>query len=258
MLTEAVIYNIIDQDAGKYVIRVPLFETIYSGSLLLNASSVFNNGIISHYDVGDTVWVGFEKNQADKPVILGKLTQEVIENSKKYKIAIQASSIDVDTSAKLPFDTSLVNSYSKYPTIKSIADEVEKVWVEFSKSNENYVANLETNSKKQYSLNGVSSDSYNFVVDANITTPLSTTNPVILFPNDKSQLKNVRKITEMNVVYTKKDTNGNIIEVSNQMDDLRVWFDSDFKAWFKGGTPLTNYNIFIQIKFIKTNSKDNN
>lgn len=71
MITKALIRY---QKGNKYGVRIPIFE--YAGSdaeYIEEATLCYTPGNIEGYKVGDVVFVSFENNQLEHPVILGKL-----------------------------------------------------------------------------------------------------------------------------------------------------------------------------------------
>ena len=79
MITKAYILDINPQ-SNKYYIRIPIFDkpglsadnSTFSGALFYATLSHEPTSKES-YKVGDTVFVGFENNDLNKPIIIGKL-----------------------------------------------------------------------------------------------------------------------------------------------------------------------------------------
>lgn len=73
MITKAIVRSI-NGPANRCVVRMPLFETADS-SAPVEAEALVSipPGIFNNLFVGDVVFVGFEENALEKPIILGKL-----------------------------------------------------------------------------------------------------------------------------------------------------------------------------------------
>ena len=77
MTTKAYITEIVDKKTVK--IRMPLFNKIegVSGSTpnseLYSATLCYQGGVIPSYEIGDVVFVQFEDNYLDRPIVMGKL-----------------------------------------------------------------------------------------------------------------------------------------------------------------------------------------
>lgn len=73
MITRAII---IDKDLsiGKVKVKIPILQGIGDGGIDINwASIIYFPGIDIDYQIGDVVEIGFEDNDAGKPVVLGFL-----------------------------------------------------------------------------------------------------------------------------------------------------------------------------------------
>lgn len=73
MITKAIIRSI-NGAGNRCIVRIPLFETSDSASPV-EAEALVNipPGIFHNLFIGDVVFVGFEENALEKPIILGKL-----------------------------------------------------------------------------------------------------------------------------------------------------------------------------------------
>ena len=58
---------------NKYVVRVPALEDNTTREMVLSALLCNQPGEYAGYKVGDVVFVEFENNKLDVPIILGKL-----------------------------------------------------------------------------------------------------------------------------------------------------------------------------------------
>ena len=76
MITKAVILAK-EPNTNKYTIRLPLLETAASTEpFKIDATVCCDDGVTNPFNIGDVVFVSFEDNLYDKPVILGKLSRE--------------------------------------------------------------------------------------------------------------------------------------------------------------------------------------
>lgn len=75
MITKGIIKGIPPFEGNKYSVYIPLLRTASDseGDATFQATLCYTSGIINTLKVGDVVFVDFEDNYYDKPVILGKL-----------------------------------------------------------------------------------------------------------------------------------------------------------------------------------------
>ena len=100
MITKAIIKQKLE---NKYLVRIPLLESSATiGEVVLYATLCYEPGNLDTYNIDDVVFVDFENNQLNKPVIIGKLYLEEEEKQRGY---VKTGSINVNTSAYLPFNT---------------------------------------------------------------------------------------------------------------------------------------------------------
>ena len=134
MITKAIIQSI--HPAGnRCVVRMPIFETA-SSSRPIEAEALVNisPGMFNNLEVGDVVFIAFEENAMEKPIILGKLFRGVeIENSIRGGAGV-LNTLNVKSSAAIPSSTLFVfpkeiqANYSDLKTPKNIADYIK--WLE--------------------------------------------------------------------------------------------------------------------------------
>lgn len=73
MLTKGKIIEIL-WDINRIKVEVPLFTAAGSTEKsVMNATAIVTPGVTDFYKVGDVVYIGFENDEVDRPVILGKL-----------------------------------------------------------------------------------------------------------------------------------------------------------------------------------------
>lgn len=133
MITKAIIKKV-DWAGNKCLVRIPLFETASSNSEV-ECTALINipPGIFNNLYPGDIVFVGFEENAIEKPIILGKLYRGA-----NFEINARGGngnfdSLQVFTSASLPCDThfvypeDLAQEYEDYDTPKELADRLKEM-----------------------------------------------------------------------------------------------------------------------------------
>ena len=100
MIAKAVIQ---EQINNKFKVRIPLFESAGSSDpCILLATLCYVPGNLDCYNIGDVVFVAFENNQINSPVIIGKLYT----GTEKLNTRLNKSSVlKVDTEANLPNQT---------------------------------------------------------------------------------------------------------------------------------------------------------
>jgi hypothetical protein len=89
-------------------------------------------GIYNSYKTGDVVFIGFEENKMELPVILGKLFVSASAEASSYRGSVSGNSLDITDTAQLPYSTifnydkiSQNNAlYSSLNTPKKLADSI--------------------------------------------------------------------------------------------------------------------------------------
>lgn len=112
MLTKAIIQSI-DYTKNLCRVRIPLFENASRNVNMIEADAQINivPGIYNSYKTGDIVFVGFEENKMEKPVILGKLFVSATAESSAPRGNLSGNSLSITDSAQLPSST--VFNYDK-------------------------------------------------------------------------------------------------------------------------------------------------
>lgn len=127
MITQAVIVEIYTNDngdTGEYTVHVPLFDTVLNRNVRIKAHSIVNPGEFGGYALGDYVWIGFDNNEAGKPVILGLINQGTFkqQTQNKKRSTLIGKTLIVDSKAELPSDTSF-----GITTITNINQDINKL-----------------------------------------------------------------------------------------------------------------------------------
>lgn len=109
MLTKAIIESLPGSNSNKFLIRIPVLAKAgitNDPASLMEATLCYNPGLVDNYQVGDVVFVGFEDNKLNKPIILGKLYT----NNPTLGIgSLRVKNIEANNEAKLPINTILDN-----------------------------------------------------------------------------------------------------------------------------------------------------
>ena len=133
MLTKAIIQSI-DYTKNICRVRIPLFEKAARNVQMVEADAQLNivPGIYNSYKTGDIVFIGFEENKIDLPVILGKLFVSTSSEESSYRGNLSGNSLAITEMAQLPhttifnFDEATQNStlYTNLNTPKKLADSI--------------------------------------------------------------------------------------------------------------------------------------
>jgi hypothetical protein len=110
MITKGIIKRLNSLEDNHFLVYIPLFKKANSPieSAKIEATAVCLSGVDNCFKVGDVVYVGFEDNQVDKPVILGKLYLGK-EDKENIKTTLSVKSIEVTESSNLSANTSFEN-----------------------------------------------------------------------------------------------------------------------------------------------------
>ena len=135
MVTKAIIQSI-NRNKNRCQVRMPLFESAAS-TAIVDAEALISipPGIFNNLSVGDIVFVAFEENALEKPIIIGKLfTGVTYENLTPGGVGI-LDKLVVRTEATQPgADTTFVYKddiaakYAHFTSPKKIADYI--LWLE--------------------------------------------------------------------------------------------------------------------------------
>ena len=134
MITKAIIQSI-NPAGNRCRVRMPLFETA-ANSNPVEAEALINipPGLFNSLEVGDVVFIAFEENAIEKPIVLGKLFRGVdIENEARGgggildTLRVRSSAI-VPASMLYDFPTETQNNYKDLNTPKKVADYIK--WLE--------------------------------------------------------------------------------------------------------------------------------
>ena len=105
MVTKAIITDISNNTC---TVRIPLFDTVKSISDGVPGTTFATPpGFSNSYQVGDIVFIYFEDNEVNKPIVIGKL---YLTNQTKCVGGIYCEDLQVSNSASLPINTKIVQS----------------------------------------------------------------------------------------------------------------------------------------------------
>jgi hypothetical protein len=112
VLTKAIIQSI-DYTKNTCRVRIPLFENASRNINMIEADAQLNivPGIYNSYKTGDIVFIGFEENKMELPVILGKLFVTASAEASSYRGSVSGNSLAITDTAQLPYST--VFNYDK-------------------------------------------------------------------------------------------------------------------------------------------------
>lgn len=96
---------IVGYNGNKYKVRIPTFEVAGNAQkYIVDATVAYEPGNIKGLLIDDVVYVGFENNDIDRPVILGKL---LTNNEEKASAFYKAADLEVSGSTKLSSNTQI-------------------------------------------------------------------------------------------------------------------------------------------------------
>ena len=132
MITKAIVQKI-DRDANQCLVRVPLFESASSTNpVVLIAYPSIVPGLFNNLYVGDIVYVGFEENAMEKPIILGKFYKNAKIENKAKGGAGNFNTLNVLSKASIPSTTRFryrdadEAEYEKFNTPRRLTDRVKE------------------------------------------------------------------------------------------------------------------------------------
>lgn len=140
MIVKGIIKSI-DFNGNTCMVRIPLFENSPSGNeFVMQAIMSTTPGVYNGYREGDVVMLGFENNEIDQPVVLGKLYLGAAEEGGDPRGAINCNTIKSTSPISIPINTELTfdtagpgnttvgvnNDLSCYKSIADLAKGLQK------------------------------------------------------------------------------------------------------------------------------------
>ncbi len=124
MILKAQIVSI-DYNTGSCQVHIPQFDIASSTTAsILSAQFCEPPGVYKGYNVSDLVWVAFEKNLIDEPVVIGHLGVPTMVDSAKGG-ALLGQTLDIQTRAQLPKETFIKTAESDYDSLVKIINKVK-------------------------------------------------------------------------------------------------------------------------------------
>lgn len=123
MITKAIIKRLYTTEDNHYIIYIPFLRkaNMDEKDATLEATALCISGINNEYKVDDVVYISFEDNKINKPVILGKLFT-INENKDEITTTITARTQETLELNKLP-----VNTIIGETNIKSLKDKIDYI-----------------------------------------------------------------------------------------------------------------------------------
>ena len=104
MLTKAIIKALPEIGSNIFKVRVPYLEDNSRTEIVLNATYCITPGIYDGLSIGDCVFIDFEEDRLEKPVILGKL---YINSTEKVNTKIITGNCIITDHVDLPKDAKI-------------------------------------------------------------------------------------------------------------------------------------------------------
>ena len=119
MLTKAIIQSV-DYTKNICRVRIPLFENASRNTTMIEADAQFSivPGVYNSYKTGDIVFIGFEENKMELPVILGKLFVSATDEASAHRGNLSGNSLTITDTVQLPYST--VFNYDKITQNKEL------------------------------------------------------------------------------------------------------------------------------------------
>lgn len=133
MLTKAIVQKV-DYTKNICRVRIPLFENASRNVNMIEADAQFSvtPGIYNSYKTGDVVFIGFEENKMEAPIILGKLFVSPVAEANSQRGTLSGNALLITDTAQLPYSTIFnygsiaqnSNIYFDLNTPKKLADSI--------------------------------------------------------------------------------------------------------------------------------------
>lgn len=133
MITKAIVHQL-DLNKNSCQVRVPLFENAASRMPIILEALISNPpGMYNNISIGDIVFIGFEENKIEKPVILGKMFISAKQESAVQGGNLNCNTLQISQAASIPATTRFTFKktdnldYSGLTTPKQLADAILKL-----------------------------------------------------------------------------------------------------------------------------------
>jgi hypothetical protein len=235
MITKAIIEQVLDKHTVR--IRIPILDNVIdssTGSSIENCQTATECTLPNfsyNFKVGDIVFVDFEENNLDSPVVIGYLT-----NVSKQKTDGELLSITVESDALLPKDTEIGNVKKEEieclsGTTNNIQNDIDSI------SNNNFSTDLKKINEKTESLQSKLNDAYKTFLS--LTDNCETISHTVLENNSSFYNKIQDVFNSLGNLYKKiGNTNSSqsisdlILELENKVSELE-------NSYSKGYIPVS-------------------
>lgn len=145
MIVKGIIKSI-DVQGNTCVVRMPYFETAGNDEIVATATVSNSPGSYNGYKVDDVVWVAFENDQLECPVIIGKLYLGIEAERADPRGTLNVVDSKVSRTAEIPFDTKLgrnlepgmPKTLAPYNSLNSIANNLSTAEVNIAQNDREY------------------------------------------------------------------------------------------------------------------------
>lgn len=149
MVTKGIIRSV-NRAGNSCIVEMPLFQTAAS-TAPVTAEAFINitPGMYNNLFVGDIVFIAFEENALEKPIIIGKLFKNAVTEEATLGGAGVLDTLKVKSAASIPASTLFVfpqlnkNEYENLKTPKKMADYIK--WLE--KLTKKFISQVDNNFK---------------------------------------------------------------------------------------------------------------
>lgn len=141
MLVKGIIKKI-DYEGNTCTVRIPTFESHKTDEYIVSAAISNQPGCYNGYKEDDVVWIGFDTDQYNQPVVLGKLYLGVAKEKEDPRGVVNAETTNASTSATIPFDTKLSNTVdpnipntqATYTSLQKLSNQVNETSTSLEKA----------------------------------------------------------------------------------------------------------------------------
>ena len=105
MIQKGIVKELLPNE-NRIVVRVPIYETAGSEEALFTCTYSIQPGVVNGYNVDDVVYVDFENNQLEEPIVVGKLYVGV-DDAQNSKSSFIGGSLQINGNANLPTNTNI-------------------------------------------------------------------------------------------------------------------------------------------------------
>ena len=133
MITKAQIVKIISNK--EVVVRIPIYNKMEGvagatpNSELCHAFICYPSGVIPNYEIEDVVFVSFEDNYLDKPVVLGKLKKSTTKKESNSKPNVNCVDLSADGNTKLSKETTIGEiKYTNIECLKNLSGNIKETF----------------------------------------------------------------------------------------------------------------------------------